>query len=583
MTSSDTDSSVGTVAPPPAVEAAPRPKPRRSLRIRGRDYPVLLPSLRDARLHVAAVLLTLQVLGQTVLDFRLSVAQILLCLLAGALIEFTVSFFKDKVILWPASGLLTGNSTAFILRTPGTLHGDWWSLHGIWIFLGVVAVSMASKYLIRWKGRHIFNPSNLGLVLAFVALGPQYTEPQDLWWIPLGPWMYVTYAILIVGGLLIAWELKLLGLELGFYAAFALFLALSLAPVPDHCMVASWHAAPLCSEQLWQILITSPEVMIFALFMIPDPRTVPDGQVGRFVFGVFVALLSVLLIGPTVLEFWTKTAILASLVIACASRFALVRLVAPLEAGIGLGAGLRRMSWRAPAAVLVGLLLVAALPVASDAATHDPQPAAELSDGSLPTLSLIVGSGPAIVGWITGSAGGALPGPAASSARLGASARVWVLPQIPQVSVPDAVTSFDPSITQSVATQMAHDAVLDLIIESEARRTHDTNLATQAAEGDGLTEFVSVINDDIAHHVVVEKTYTFDRVSLALYLPKFSTQAARLVGVSLHGTTTLVTRNSSGAVISTVTQSYAKSWGLSLSADVPQQVIANDYTDLTPA
>src|SRR5581483_4475859 len=119
----------------PAHPAAPQPapaspRPRRSVRLRGRDYQVLLPSLRDARMHVAAVLLTLQVLGQTVLDFRLSVAQILICLLVGAAIEFTVGFFKDKVILWPASGLLTGNSTAFILRTPGTLHGDWWSLHG---------------------------------------------------------------------------------------------------------------------------------------------------------------------------------------------------------------------------------------------------------------------------------------------------------------------------------------------------------------------------------------------------------------------------------------------------------------------
>src|SRR5438874_1895235 len=148
---------------------------RRSMRIRGRRYPVILPSIRDPRLHVAAVLLTLQVLGQTVLDFRLSVAQILVCLAAGALIEFTVAFFKDKVIMWPASGLLTGNSTAFILRVPGTLHGQWWSLNGAWIFFAVVYVSMASKYLIRWRGRHIFNPSNLGLVLAFVLLGPQYT------------------------------------------------------------------------------------------------------------------------------------------------------------------------------------------------------------------------------------------------------------------------------------------------------------------------------------------------------------------------------------------------------------------------
>src|SRR2546421_2566764 len=158
---------------------------RRSLRIRGREYPVFLPSLRDPRLHVAAVLLTLQVLGQTVLNFRLSIAQILVCLAVGALFEFTVAFFKDKVILWPASGLLTGNSTAFILRVPGTLHGDWWSTHGIEIFVGVVALGMASKYLIRWKGRHIFNPSNVALVLAFIVLGLQHTEPLDLFWIQM--------------------------------------------------------------------------------------------------------------------------------------------------------------------------------------------------------------------------------------------------------------------------------------------------------------------------------------------------------------------------------------------------------------
>src|SRR5690242_21818721 len=99
----------------------------RTVRLAGRTYRVLLPSIRDPRLHVAAVLLTLQVLGQTVLNFRLSVAQILICLATGALIEFGYGFLKDKTILWPASGLLTGNSTAFILRTPGTFHGDCWS------------------------------------------------------------------------------------------------------------------------------------------------------------------------------------------------------------------------------------------------------------------------------------------------------------------------------------------------------------------------------------------------------------------------------------------------------------------------
>ena len=555
------------------------PAPRK-VTIRGREYRVLPPSIRDPRLHVAAVLLTLQVLGQTVLNFRLSVAQILVCLATGALIEFGYEFFKNRAIMWPASGLLTGNSTAFILRVPGTFHGDWWSLHGIWIFIGVVAVAMASKYLIRWRGRHIFNPSNLGLVIAFVALGPRFTEPQDLWWIPMGPWMIVTYAILIGGGLFIGWELKLLGLELGYMAAFAAFVALALAPVPDHCMVASWHATAMCGSQLWTILVTSPEVLIFALFMVPDPRTVPDGQASRFVFGVIVALLSVLLLGPTTLEFWTKTAILASLVIACAGRFALARLLAPLDEGFRLRSALGQMGWRAPAAFAVAAVCVGCVPVSSDIATHTPTPAAELSDGSLPVVTLTVGFGGIDPGvWAIGVAANALPTQGGSEP---ASARVWILPAIPSVSVPSNVTEFDPSINQAGADKMAHDVVLDLMIESEARRAHDYTLAATGAEGDALTEFTDVIKTDGGK--TIQKTYSFKSVTLSLFLPKFSTQASRLVGVTLSGTTTLITRDASGRAVSSVTQSYNKSWGLgSLSADGTYSVLGNDYTGLTPA
>ena len=554
---------------------------RRAVRLFGREYSVILPSIRDPRMHVAAVLVTLQVLGQTVLGFRLSVAQILICLATGALIEFVVAFFKDSAIMWPASGLLTGNSTAFILRTPGTLHGQWWSTHGIWIFVGVVAVSMASKYLIRWRGRHIFNPSNLGLVIAFVALGPKLTEPQDLWWIPPGPWLIVTYAVLIVGGLLIAWELRLLGLELAFMAGFAAFTALALALVPDHCMVASWHVAPMCGGELWQILVTSPELLVFGLFMIPDPRTVPDGPVARVAFGILVAILAVLLIGPTSLEFWTKTAILASLVIACALRFALARFLAPLEARERQRAGRHRLSWRLPAALALALLLVGTLPVAADLSTHSPEPAAGLADGSTPALALTLGAGPAIGSAVANSAGAALP-PPGNSGPATASAQLWILPPIPTVTVASNVVAFDQSAPRNAA-KMAHDAVLDLIIESEARRAHDLKLAESGATDLGLKEFTDVIKDDISSGKIIQKTYSFDKVSLNLFLPKFSSQASRLVGVTLTGTSTFITRDASGNVLSQTSTPYSKSWGIDTAGNVAHQVIINDYTDLAPA
>ena len=45
--------------------------------IRGTTYPVVLPKLRDPRLHLAATITSLQVLGQVAFNFRLS---ILVCL-----------------------------------------------------------------------------------------------------------------------------------------------------------------------------------------------------------------------------------------------------------------------------------------------------------------------------------------------------------------------------------------------------------------------------------------------------------------------------------------------------------------------
>jgi hypothetical protein len=300
--------------------------------------------------------------------------------------------------------------------------------------------------------------------------------------------------------------------------------------------------------------------------------------VARVAFGILVAILAVLLIGPTTLEFWTKTAILASLVIACALRFSLARFLSPLEARDRQRAGKRRLGWRLPVALAVALILVGVVPVAADVSTHSPEPAAGLADGSTPTLALNVGTGPAVGSWVSGAAAAALP-PPKDSGPVSASAPLWILPPIPTVTVPSNVVAFDKS-TVGTADKMAHDVVLDLIIESEARRAHDTHLAESGATGDALKEFVDVINSDGGK--IIQKTYSFDKVSLNLYLPKFSSQASRLVGVTLTGTSTFITRDASGNVVSQSSTPYAKSWGLDTSG-TGRPVIINDYTDLAPA
>jgi hypothetical protein len=129
---------------------------------------------------------------------------------------------------------------------------------------------------------------------------------------------------------------------------------------------------------------------------------------------------------------------------------------------------------------------------------------------------------------------------------------------------------------------MAHDAVLDLIIESEARRAHDLKLAASGAVSDGLQEFQDVIKQDIAAKKIILKSYSFDRISIQLFLPKYASQASRLEGITLHGTQTLATMDASGNVISKTSSPYAKTWGLT-QGDGNYQVIFVDYTGLALA
>ncbi len=289
-----------------------------SLRFRGTSYPVLLPSLRDPRLHLAAVIVSLQVLGQVAFDFRLSIAQILISLLTCAVLEVGIAFRKQRVILWPASALLTGNGVAFILRVPGTEHGDWWSTHGWWIFAGAAAVSLLSKYLIQFRGQHIFNPSNFGLVLCFLLLGPERADPLEFWWGPMSAWMVLALAIILTGGFAILRRLHLLEIAIGFWVTFAACLAVLAAS--GHAMTARWHLGPVSDWYFWQVLAFSPEILVFLFFMITDPKTIPAGRAGRRAYAVAIGLLAALLIAPQTNEFRSKVAVLTALALVCAAR-----------------------------------------------------------------------------------------------------------------------------------------------------------------------------------------------------------------------------------------------------------------------
>ena len=133
----------------------------RTLTVGGTPYPLILPNIRDPRLHVAAVIITIHVLGQTVLHFQVSIPQILAAILTTAVIEVALTFRQTRSFVWPASAMLTGSGVALILRVIGTPADDPWTTYAWYVFAGVAAFSLLTKYVIRYRGSHVFNPSNL--------------------------------------------------------------------------------------------------------------------------------------------------------------------------------------------------------------------------------------------------------------------------------------------------------------------------------------------------------------------------------------------------------------------------------------
>jgi hypothetical protein len=427
----------------------------RALTIRGRPYPVLLPKLGDPRLHLAAVIISLQVLGQVAFEFRLSIAQILVALGTCAFLEVGIAFFRRHVLMWPASAMLTGNGVAFVLRVPGTEHGDWWSMQGWWIFAGTAAVSLLSKYAIKVRGSHIFNPSNFGLVLCFLLLGPGRAEPLDFWWGPMSPWMALALAIIVIGGLAILTRLGLLVIAVSFWVTFAA--ALAVLTAIGHAMTARWHVGPITGRYFWWVLVTSPEVLVFLFFMITDPKTTPKSKRGRAIYAVSIGLLSVLLIAPAKTEFWAKVALLGALAIVCAAR--------PLLA-------------LAPRIHLDRRVLVA-----------------------LGAAALV-----AYTGAIAGA--GIRARPATTAAPLSGTER---LPQI-QIGASKGVQT---KLTPATARQIAGDLVADLRLQTDALSHRNRHALAGSATFDRLPQLGQQIRSAAAMPITVP-SYRLDRVRIWL-------------------------------------------------------------------
>lgn len=512
------------------------PMTARTLTIGRGTYPVVLPNIRDPRLHVAAVVLTVHVLGQVGLGFWVSVPQIIAAIGTCWLIEVAITFWQTRQFVWPASAMLTGSAVALIMRVVGTPPDDRWSTYAWYVFAGVAALSLLSKYVIRHRGSHIFNPANIGLVVTFAVLGSTRVEPLDFWWAPLNPWMLTAYAVIIAGGLLITRRLHLLLLAATFWVA--LTLGVGTLAASGHCMVTRWSFAPVCGFDFWRVIVTSPEVLVFLFFMITDPKTVPPGRVGRIVFALLLAVVATVLMAPQTNEFGTKVALLGSLVIVCAVRPLLERLVPGAHtADDDPGRFATRLvtggSTGAAAVVLpralarVGLLAVA-VGLAGVGIVAAGAPARGVVD---PAVADVLGRLPSEIDPAT----------------------------LPSISVAQDVVDWNHEITGEGAQQIVLALAENLQVERQALQRGEVETLEAVDHGDRLDEMRRRIEEASDGGTKVVEQYQIDDVKITLVVP-FGRQAGLSLGLEARGTVTTETYDAGGGLQSRSSAPFATSF-----------------------
>lgn len=165
---------------------------------------------------------------------------------------------------WPhfASAYISGISVGILVRSPF-----------IWPYALCGALSIMSKYVLRWRGRHLWNPSNFG-VSAMLFLYPAAVASLSIQW---GNALAPMIVIWVLGSLII-WRLKRFHICCSYVAA---FLALGLVRSLITGTPFAANVAP----------ITGPMYQLFIFFMITDPKTTVSGRAAQCVVAVLVAVV----------------------------------------------------------------------------------------------------------------------------------------------------------------------------------------------------------------------------------------------------------------------------------------------------
>jgi Na+-transporting NADH:ubiquinone oxidoreductase subunit NqrB len=214
----------------------------------------------DPRIYQIAALSLLLLYGCARLEFDVTADTVALILCAVLATQYFCTRCWRLPVFDFKSALISGLSLSLLLRA-----------NSVWWFVFAAMASIAGKFLLRWNGKHLFNPTNFGLVTMMLCSGGKV-------WVCPGQWgnaAYFGFLLICLGGVVVN-RARRADVTVAFLASYlALVFGRSL-----------WLGEPMAIPLH---RIENGALLIFAFFMISDPRTTPDSRVGRIFFAGLVA------------------------------------------------------------------------------------------------------------------------------------------------------------------------------------------------------------------------------------------------------------------------------------------------------
>jgi Na+-translocating ferredoxin:NAD+ oxidoreductase RnfD subunit len=187
-----------------------------------------------------------------------------MCLATEALLSW---FDRGKVVNL-LSAYISGISLTLLVKPQGD---------AMWPFLVGGFLAIASKYVLRYRDNHLWNPTNFAVTALLLAAPSRVSVLSHQFGNDV-----TTNLVIWIFGLVIAARVGVLHITLTYVASFLVLntlraVAFGQAVLPE--------IAP----------ITGPMYQLFIFFMITDPRTIVRGRQAQIIVAVLVALMETLI------------------------------------------------------------------------------------------------------------------------------------------------------------------------------------------------------------------------------------------------------------------------------------------------